>query len=85
MMMSPQVLQRRRRQRCAGTYDDIGVSLLITRHCSSRSVLLRAECCTARRLPKVQLEPPYHLWRQADFRHQFQRAAAQFQRALDEL
>ena len=27
----------------------------IIRHCSSRSVLLRAECCTARRLPKVDL------------------------------
>ena len=47
-------------------------------------MLLSAECCTARRLPKVEFKTADHLRCQADLRHQHQRLAAQCKRALDQ-
>ena len=80
----PQVLQRRK-DSAARTYDDIGVSLLDHPPLQQPLGVVEGRVLHGQAAAEGRLEPPYHLRRQADFRHQYQCAAAQFQRALDEL
>ena len=80
----PDVLQRRK-DRAAGADDDIGVAALDHPPLQKALGVVEGRVLHGQTAAEHRLEAADHLRRQANFRHKHKGAAAQFQRALDQL